>query len=150
MVRLERDPPPALAGRAELSAADMGRARVERAQDGREGATRVLTPPAPPDADVSEEQFLQLVLDLARALGWLAYHVRDSRRSAPGFPDLVLVRNGRILFLELKVGRGRLTAAQREWGRALVHAGAANDRVAYGVLRPCDWGLLVRTLEREG
>jgi hypothetical protein len=127
----------------------MGRRGAVVAQDERGGATRVLVPPAPPAADVGEEAFLQLVLDLARALGWMAYHTRDSRRSDPGWPDLVLVRNGRILFLELKVGRGRLTAAQRAWGWALVHASAANERVTYAVLRPRDWGLLVKTLERE-
>ena len=48
------------------------------------------------------------VVDLARTLGWRVYHTYDSRRSQPGFPDLVLVRE-RILFLELKSETGKLS-----------------------------------------
>jgi Holliday junction resolvase len=138
MVRLDRDLPPDLAGRAELSAANA---------DASGG--RLLVSPPPPDPNISERDFRQLVVDLARALGWMVYFTWRSDHSPAGFPDICAVRNGRILFLELKVGRGRLTVAQRAWGWALVHASAANERVAYAVLRPRDWGLLVKTLERE-
>jgi hypothetical protein len=127
----------------------MGRRGAVVARDERDGATRVLVPPAPPDPTISERDFQQLVLDLAQALGWMVYFTWRSDHSPPGFPDICAVRHGRILFLELKVGRGRLTVAQRAWGWALVHASAANERVAYAVLRPRDWGLLVKTLERE-
>lgn len=55
----------------------------------------------------------------ARAAGWLAYHTHDSRRSEPGFPDAVFVRDGRIVFAELKAARGRVTPEQRAWLEAL-------------------------------
>lgn len=45
-----------------------------------------------PSTRISEKEFQAQVLDLARLTGWLCYHPHDSRRSAPGFPDLVLVR----------------------------------------------------------
>ena len=46
---------------------------------------------------ISEEQFQQQVIDLATLRGWRCYHTRDSRRSAEGFPDLVLARVERKL-----------------------------------------------------
>ena len=72
---------------------------------------------------LTEKDFLAQVVRLARLLGWLAYHTHDSRRSAAGFPDLVLVRPGRLLFAELKV-RSTLTTDQEAWLAALAAAGA--------------------------
>jgi len=66
-----------------------------RAPRPRRQAYRVL----PPE---SEESFQRRVLEFARLMGWSAYHTFDSRRSQPGFPDLVLVRPPRVLFCELK------------------------------------------------
>jgi len=66
-----------------------------------------------------EKALQQAVLDCARALGWLCYHVHDSRRSAPGFPDILATRGGRLLVAELKVGRGQLRPEQRVWLGAL-------------------------------
>jgi hypothetical protein len=64
---------------------------------------------------VAERDFQAAVVELARLSGWRCYHTYDSRRSAHGFPDLVLVRDGRLLFAELKSERGRVTADQRAW-----------------------------------
>ena len=84
---------------------------------------------------VTEAEFQQAVVELARAeCGWKVYHTYDSRRSAPGFPDLVLARQGVLLFWELKAAKGRATAAQREWLDALRATGANVD-----VLYPEDW-----------
>jgi VRR-NUC domain len=66
----------------------------------------------------SEESFQQGVIDLARALSWHVYHTRDSRRSAHGFPDLVLCRPPRLVIAELKSDRGHLTPEQDAWLRA--------------------------------
>lgn len=76
-------------------------------------------------ADMREAVLQARVEQHARALGWLAYHTHDSRRSAAGFPDLVLVHAGqrRTLFRELKTQRGRVSPAQADWLRALVLAG---------------------------
>lgn len=75
----------------------------------------------------TEAEFTRLVLKIARSKGWeRRYHVRDSRGSAPGFPDWVLVHTGqrRVLFLELKGWAGTASEAQREWLRDLDSAGA--------------------------
>lgn len=77
------------------------------------------------DRSISEAAFQAQVMQLARVLGWKAYHTHDSRRSDPGFPDLVLVhpQHG-VLFRELKTERGRVSDAQRTWLAALAASGA--------------------------
>lgn len=89
---------------------------------------------------MSEAQLLAAVRDLARRLGWLAYHTRDSRGSDPGFPDLVLVGHRRIIFAELKSADGRLTGAQFEWFERLAGLDA-DERSPVRVYRwsPADW-----------
>lgn len=93
---------------------------------------------------MSEEAFLAQVVRAARLLGYLVYHTRDSRRSARGFPDLVLVRamDGRLIFAELKSSRGRVTAEQQAW----LHALRAAGQRAY-LWRPADWADLVTVLQ---
>lgn len=82
---------------------------------------------------MTERQFQSQVVKLAKACGWLVYHTYDSRRSEPGFPDLVLVKGKRLIFAELKTDKGILSEAQERWLAALREAG----RVAV-VWRPDD------------
>ena len=70
---------------------------------------------------------------IAQDLGLLLYHTYDSRRSAPGFPDLVIAGPGGVLFRELKTEKGRLTVHQERWGNILAASGAD-----IGVWRPSD------------
>ena len=92
---------------------------------------------------MTEKTLQDVVLRAAALLGWRTYHTFDSRRSAPGFPDLVLVhvRHG-VLFRELKTATGRPSAAQREWLVDLTAAGANA-----GIWRTSDW--LDGTIEEE-
>lgn len=75
----------------------------------------------------TEEQFLQWVINAAEQLGWvreLIYHTRNSQRSTAGFPDLVLCRPPRLLWVELKLKpHNKLTAAQELWAWALKESG---------------------------
>lgn len=64
---------------------------------------------------ISEKSWQQQVKDLARLLGWKTYHTYDSRRSDPGFPDLILARKKRLVVAELKMEKRRLTASQLFW-----------------------------------
>lgn len=66
-------------------------------------------------APLTEKQFQQWLMDLAGITNWLAYHTHDSRRSAAGFPDTVLVKSGRMIFAELKVGKRKATTEQTHW-----------------------------------
>lgn len=64
---------------------------------------------------MSEKDFQQQILDLARVYRWRSYHTHDSRHSAAGFPDLVLVRGPELLFAELKTETGKVSDAQADW-----------------------------------
>ena len=83
----------------------------------------------------TEKQFQEAVIDMARLHQWLVYHTYDSRRSAPGFPDLTLVRDGKLIFAELKVGKNNPTERQRRWLSELRRCLPNNVYL----WRPCDW-----------
>jgi hypothetical protein len=68
---------------------------------------------------MSESVWQAHVIKAARLFGWMIYHTYDSRRNQAGFPDLVLVRPPRVLFVELKSQGGRIRDEQIEWLTAL-------------------------------
>lgn len=93
---------------------------------------------------MTEAELLQQVTQLAELLGWQWVHFRPARTqhgwrtpvSGPlgkGWPDLVLVRRDRLVWMELKVGRGKLTAEQDSVALIL-----ANTGHAYYVVRDLD------------
>ena len=89
----------------------------------------------PPAAAMSEAELQQALIDAARKLGWRAYHTHRSTRSDPGFPDLVMVRNGRLLVWELKSAVGQLSEPQRLWLDEFTRC----DGVDVRVVRPADY-----------
>jgi hypothetical protein len=103
--------------------AEKVRAAVEKKLKprGREDQPSVKPAPVVP---VKERDLERYVLDVAQARGWLVYHTFDSRRSQPGFPDLILLRGERQVVAELKVGRNKPTEAQELWLDAFHEAGA--------------------------
>jgi hypothetical protein len=75
------------------------------------------------------------VIRYAELRGFLVYHTFDSRKSPPGYPDLCLCRASRLIYAELKVGAGRLSADQERWLAAL----RAVPRVEVYCWYPADW-----------
>ena len=100
---------------------------------------------------MTEAELLLAVKETAAVCGYLSYHTHDSRRSDPGFPDLVLVHPRRpraespIVFLELKSAKGRVTSEQAAW------LGALNQRegVIATLVYPEDLDDVVRLLTRN-
>jgi Holliday junction resolvase len=84
--------------------------------------------------ELTEKQLMAELVDLLERFGWLVYHTFDSRRSAPGFPDLIAVKGGRMLALEIKSSTGVVTRDQRSWLTAF----AAVPGVLAYVVRPAD------------
>lgn len=84
---------------------------------------------------LTEAQLSGLVVELARLGGWKRYHTFDSRRSNHGFPDWVFVKNGRLLFVELKSQAGKVRDEQAAWLDALSDVAGAEVYV----WRPSDF-----------
>lgn len=91
----------------------------------------------------TEKQLLEKVRKVALLTGWRFYHTWNSFRSAKGFPDCVLAKKGKILFLELKSATGKVTAEQMGWLESL-QPGCYLARV----IRPSDFDWLVEELKR--
>ena len=89
----------------------------------------------------SESDFQKSIIQMAELHRWLVYHTHDSRRSAPGFPDLTMVRDGKLIFAELKTEKGNLTKAQAWW-----LAGLKQAHPHVYVWRPSDWSEIEEVL----
>lgn len=123
------------------------------------------------DRSVSERAFQAAVIEMAQRLHWLVFHAsdrapseenRDYRALEAGFPDLVLVKGGVLIFAELKTDTGKLRAQQARWLLALdsVAANHAPDEpfdmdadearalscVKVKLWRPRDWPEIEETL----
>lgn len=87
---------------------------------------------------MKEKDFLRAVVHRAQQHGWKTAHFGNTvkvvkrkdgyitipDKGAAGFPDLVLARDARLVFAELKTGRSQVAEAQYEWMRALQATGA--------------------------
>ena len=101
---------------------------------------------------IKEEDLLAMVIDLAHLKGWLVSHFRPAWSSKgyrtpvqgdKGFPDLVLVKGKRLLFVELKSEKGKLWLEQENWRQVL----SGVKGVKYYLWRPVDW--LAGKIEKE-
>lgn len=88
---------------------------------------------------MTETDWLQQVIDYAHLRGWLAYHTFNSRRSTPGFPDLCMVRDGRVIFAELKSETGTVRPEQKVWLEELAKVAIDATNVTVALWRPGDW-----------
>ena len=71
---------------------------------------------------MTERQLTRAIVELATLRGWMVHHTADSRSLRthhPGLPDLLMVKGGRAIAAELKVGRRKPTEAQLSWLEAL-------------------------------
>lgn len=111
---------------------------------------------------MKEAELQKLVLHQARLDGWNVAHFGNSvkfvrrgakyitvpDRDAAGFLDLVMVREERLIFAELKSEKGRITDAQALWLADLRRVAQMTDNVfddnswpiiRVYVWRPPDW-----------
>lgn len=103
---------------------------------------------------LSESQFQSQVTQLANLFGWSWMHIRTGMNlrgyyrtpiSGPlgaGWPDLVLTKDQRLLFVELKAEKGKVTGLQSEVMGVL---GLIPCAEVY-VWRPSDWDSILEIL----
>lgn len=75
------------------------------------------------DRAMSEAVLFECVRDHLNAFKWRWYHTYDSRRGNAGFPDIVAIKESRLLAIELKSEAGKVTPEQRAWLLAFWIAG---------------------------
>lgn len=99
--------------------------------------------------DLSEDELQDRILQAAELYGWRVVHHRPARTNDgwrtpmsghPGFPDLVLARDGVVIIAELKSRKGKPTPSQELWLDALGHHGR--------LWRPADWPAIQNELRR--
>ena len=95
------------------------------------------------DSKLSEAQFQAQIVTMARWHGWKVYHTYDSRRSEPGFPDLIMLRSGVQVVIECKSLNGKVTDDQQGW----LDAFRAVPQCIVRVWRPSDWAEIHEVLQ---
>ncbi len=99
-------------------------------------------------AIISEKALQDSVIEAAHVYGYRVAHFRSVpvkrgtrvvwetpvQADGKGFPDLVLVGNGKLIWIELKAATGRLSEEQKQWQEALEASGQEVH-----VFRPEDW-----------
>ena len=64
---------------------------------------------------LTEKEMQANIVREAKALGWQVHSTWNAMHSPAGYPDLTLVRDGKLLFFELKTAIGVVSEAQKEW-----------------------------------
>lgn len=109
---------------------------------------------------MTEAQLQDAVIAFATTHKWRVMHTRPAWSNSrwvtpiqgdPGFPDLVLARDGRVLFFEVKTEKGKLMRDQVAWRVALDGCESEDDdwvflldegplaTMGYAVVRPFRW-----------
>lgn len=98
-----------------------------------------------------EAAFQKRVVDLAHRAGWRTNHTYRARTgkggwrtttTGTGFPDLTIIKPGRLVMLELKMPGNDATPEQREWLDLFDSVPGCVARVVW----PADWEWIVTTL----
>lgn len=85
----------------------------------------VKRPSSDPATHINEREFQDQLIELARLFNWRVVHFRPARTihgwrtpvqgDGKGFPDTLLLREGRLIVAELKADKGKPTIEQEAW-----------------------------------
>ncbi len=106
--------------------------------------------------ELTEEQFLNQIIQLAHICGWACAHFRPAMTThgwrtpvsadGRGFVDLVLVKEGcPVIFAECKRAKGKLTPEQEQWQELLKSV----PGIKCFVWRPDDLEAIAETLRGQ-
>lgn len=62
-----------------------------------------------------ETPIRKAITDYLRMNGWMVTRIVQSALSEPGIPDLVAIRGGHHVWIEVKAPKGRLSGHQERW-----------------------------------
>lgn len=97
---------------------------------------------------MSEEALLTAVTEALDTFRWRWCHFRPARtekgwrtllQGHRGLPDIIAVRDSRLLFCELKAERGQLSPAQWDWVMDLGRLKGPGETVEVYIWRPSNW-----------
>ncbi len=103
---------------------------------------------------ISEKEFMEQIIELGHSYNWRIAHFRPAMKKdgtwvtpvsadGKGFPDLVLVKpKHKVIFLELKSEKAKLSIEQENWWRLLRQA----KGIYVNMFRPSDWDYIVKLL----
>jgi len=106
-----------------------------------------------PDLAMSEADLKEIVISVAKRYGWLIHHDLPAQNSRgrwltnvqgdAGFPDLILLHpiSGKLLAVELKAERGKVSPLQKRWLMAFDAGSHFNS-----VWKPSDMEYILYTL----
>ncbi len=106
-----------------------------------------------PDRKMSEADLKEVVISVAKRYGWLIHHDLPAQNSRgrwltnvqgdAGFPDLILLHpvSGKLLAVELKAEKGKLSPLQKRWLMAFDAGSHFNS-----VWKPSDMEYILYTL----
>jgi hypothetical protein len=98
------------------------------------------------DDRLLEKHFQEQVRWLAKLSGdEFIYHTHDSRNSPAGFPDIIVLREGRMIVAELKREGGQPTPEQYFWLIEFLKMGNTEVYLWY----PSDWDEIERVIRRR-
>lgn len=100
------------------------------------------------DPEVPEAALEGWIQQFCKEAALLYYHTRDSRKSAPGWPDTAIIHpaGGTLFLIENKAREGTVSPQQQRWLDALAHV----TSVYVDVVRPAGWPALRQRLLQEG
>ena len=106
------------------------------------------------ESAISESDFQQSVIDLAQLSGWKVAHFtvgitkagyRTPMIGDKGYPDITAVKNGQLIFAELKTEKGKPSTDQQDWLMALGEVSyMAQANISVYLWRPSDWTTIER------
>jgi len=109
--------------------------------------TRAKREPSP-YSDIKEVDWQAQVIKAVRDVHGdkaLVYHTHDSRHSAAGFPDLVILLPGKLIFAELKAEGKELSEDQQAWMDGLAQV----ERLGWYVWQPHQMSAVLEAITED-
>lgn len=73
---------------------------------------------------ITEKDIRRVIRDYLRVKGWFVFHLLQGLGCYPGLTDLVAIKDGRVLFIELKrPGRSKQSDRQKQFQADIEMAG---------------------------